>query len=110
LRLPGGTTITTAIVEGAQGASLALTPVALLRSREAGQPERVTVTAGVLNRTATAAADVPINLEIDGRVVQDLKIAGGAERIGVDFVCACHHYFAKHARDCPPWHRRWSGR
>ena len=77
LRLPGGTTITTAIVEGAQGASLALTPVALLRSREAGQPERVTVTAGVLNRTATAAADVPINLEIDGRVVQDLKIAVG---------------------------------
>ena len=77
LRLPGGTTITTAIVEGAQGASLALTPVALLRSRENGQPERVTVTAGVLNRTATAAADVPINLEIDGRVVQDLKITVG---------------------------------
>jgi Aerotolerance regulator N-terminal/von Willebrand factor type A domain len=77
LRLPGGTTITTAIVEGAQGASLALTPVALLRSREAGQPERVTVTAGVLNRTATAATDVPINLEIDGRVVQDLKITVG---------------------------------
>jgi len=77
LRLPGGTTITTAIVEGAQGASLALTPVALLRSRETGQPERVTVTAGVLNRTATAATDVPINLEIDGRVVQDLKITVG---------------------------------
>ena len=31
LRLPGGTTVTTAVVEGAQGASLALTPVALLR-------------------------------------------------------------------------------
>jgi hypothetical protein len=74
LRLPGGTTVTTAVVEGAQGASLALTPVALLRSREAGQPERVTVTAGVLNRTATAASDVPINLEIDGRVVQDLRL------------------------------------
>src|SRR5262245_53561102 len=74
LRLPGGTTITTAVVEGAQGANLALTPVALLRSRENGQPERVTVTAGVLNRTATAAADVPISLEIDGRVVQSLKI------------------------------------
>src|SRR4029453_15288455 len=77
LGLPGGTTITTAIVEGAQGASLALTPVALLRSRETGQPERVTVTARVLNRTATPAADVPINLEIDGRVVQDLKITVG---------------------------------
>lgn len=75
LRMPGGTTITTAVVEGAQGANLALTPVALLRSREAGQPERVTVTAGVMNRTATAANDVTIQLEIDGRVVQDLKIS-----------------------------------
>jgi hypothetical protein len=74
LRLPGGTTITAAVVEGAPGASLALTPVALLRTRDAGQPERVTVTAGVLNRTATAASDVPINLEIGGRVVQDLRI------------------------------------
>jgi hypothetical protein len=75
LRLPGGTTVTTAVVEGAGGASLALTPVALLRSRETGQPERITVTAGVLNRTGTAAADVPIQLEIDGRVVQDVKVS-----------------------------------
>jgi len=75
LRMPGGTTVTTAVVGGAQGASLALTPVALLRTREPGQPERVTVTAGVLNRTSTAAADLPINLEVDGRIVQDLKIS-----------------------------------
>ena len=38
LRMPGGTTITTAVVEGAEGPNLALTPVALLRSREAGSP------------------------------------------------------------------------
>ncbi len=75
LRLPGGTTIRTAVVEGAQGANLALTPVSLLRTREGNQPERVTVTAGVLNRSATSASDVPIALEIDGRVVQDLKIS-----------------------------------
>jgi hypothetical protein len=48
-----------------------------MRTREPGQPERVTVTAGVLNRTSTPAADVPIQLEIDGRVVQDLKISAG---------------------------------
>src|SRR5918993_2908503 len=78
LRMPGGTTITTVPVEGAQGANLALTPVALLRSREAGQPERITVTAGVVNRTATPAADVPIELVIDGRVVQDLRISAAA--------------------------------
>ncbi|MEO7135974.1 MAG: hypothetical protein ABI024_17345, partial [Vicinamibacterales bacterium] len=78
LRMPGGTTITTVPVEGAQGANLALTPVALLRSRDAGQPERITVTAGVLNRTATPAADIPIELVIDGRVVQDLRISVAA--------------------------------
>jgi hypothetical protein len=77
LRMPGGTTITPVAVGGGQGASLALTPVALLRSRENDQPERVTVTAGVLNRTSTPATDVPIQLEIDGRVVQDLKISAG---------------------------------
>ncbi len=77
LRLPGGTTVTTAVVEGAAGPSLALTPVALLRTRQAGQPERVTVTAGVLNRTAAAASEVPIQLEIDGRVVQDLRLSVG---------------------------------
>ena len=48
LRMPGGTRSPPLSVEGAQGANLALTPVALLRSREAGQPERVTVTAGVI--------------------------------------------------------------
>ena len=78
LRMPGGTTITTVPVDGAQGANLALTPVALLRSREAGQPERITVTAGVINRTATPAADIPIELVIDGRVVQDLRISAAA--------------------------------
>src|SRR5689334_13063958 len=77
LRMPGGTTITPVPVGGGQGASLALTPVALLRSREPNQPERVTVTAGVLNRTSTPAVDVPIQLEVDGRVVQDLKISAG---------------------------------
>lgn len=77
LRMPGGTTIKTVPVGGAEGASLALTPAALLRSREAGQPERVTVTAGVLNRTSMPATDVPIQLEVDGRVVQTLKISAG---------------------------------
>ena len=77
LRMPGGTEIKPVVVGGAQGASIALTPVALLRSREQGQPERVTVTAGVLNRTSTAVTDVPIQLEIEGRVVQDLKISAG---------------------------------
>ena len=77
LRMPGGTTVKTVVVEGASAPSLALTPVSLMRTRENGQPERITITAGVLNRTATAVTDVPINLEIDGRVVQDLRISAG---------------------------------
>jgi hypothetical protein len=74
LRLPGGTVITTAVVAGASGPNLALTPATLLRTRDAGQPERVTVTAGVLNRTATAATAIPVQLEMDGRIVQTLPI------------------------------------
>ncbi|HEX6214748.1 MAG TPA: BatA and WFA domain-containing protein, partial [Vicinamibacterales bacterium] len=76
LRMPGGTQVTPVVVEGADGMSLAVTPVALLRTAEGGQ-ERITVTASVLNRTATAATNVPIHLEVDGRPVQDLRISAG---------------------------------
>ena len=72
LRLPGGATLTNVVVEPASGLNLALTPVALQRIRAAGQPERVGVTAGVLNRGTAAAAGVPLQLEMDGRVVQTL--------------------------------------
>jgi hypothetical protein len=74
LRMPGGTQVTPVVVEGARGLNLALTPVALLRTRESGQ-DRVTVTAGVLNRSGDAASNVPIHLEVDGRAVQDLTIS-----------------------------------
>jgi hypothetical protein len=47
LRLPGGTSLTTVVVDGATGPNLAVTPESLLRAREGGQ-ERATVTAGVL--------------------------------------------------------------
>ena len=87
------------VVDGAQGANLALTPVALLRSRENGQPERVTVTAGVLNRTATAATDVPIHLEIDGRVVQDLTISVAPNASASVSFAPLTITHAEHARD-----------
>src|SRR5687767_13976810 len=77
LRMPGGTQVTPVVVAGADGMSLAVTPVALLRTSEGGQ-ERITVTASVLNRTATPATNVPIHLEVDGRPVQDLQITAGA--------------------------------
>ena len=74
LRLPAGTVLSTVIVEGVTGSNLAVTPVALQRIRVAGQPERVGVTAGVLNRGADTIAGVPMQLEIDGRVVQTLPV------------------------------------
>ncbi len=74
LRLPGGTQVTPVVIGGASGLNLALTPVALLRTREGAQ-ERVTVTAGVLNRSSEAATNVPIHLEVDGRSVQNLTIS-----------------------------------
>ena len=67
LRMPGGTTITPVAVDGAQGANLAVTPVALLRSREAGQRARHRDRRACSTARPTAAADVPIHLEIDGR-------------------------------------------
>ena len=77
LRLPVGTGFKTVMVEGATGANLAVTPAALLRTRDSGPAERLTVTANVLNRTETAMNNVPIHLELDGRAVQDLQISAG---------------------------------
>ncbi len=74
LRMPGGTLVTPVAVDVGQGLNLAVTPVALLRTRDGGN-DRVTVTAGVLNRSATAATSVPIHLEVDGRPVQDQTLS-----------------------------------
>ena len=74
LRLPGGATLTPVAVEPGEGVNLALAPVTLQRQSVQGQ-ERVGVTAGVLNRSATAVNDVGLQLEIEGRVVQTLKVS-----------------------------------
>ncbi len=39
--------------------------------------ERVAVTAGVLNRSATAVSDVALQLELEGRVIQTLRVSVG---------------------------------
>ncbi len=68
--LPPGVMLTPVHVdEGDSAANLSLTPVSLNRSVFANQ-ERVAVTAGVLNRSAAAARDVELTLEIDGRAIQ----------------------------------------
>jgi len=74
LRLPGGTLLTPVAVAPGDGVNLALAPVTLHRQSAQGQ-ERVGVTAGVLNRSATAVNDVGLQLEIEGRVLQTLKVS-----------------------------------
>jgi uncharacterized membrane protein len=68
VRLPDGTKVTPVSVAEGVVKNVSVTPAAIQRSLFSGQ-ERVTVTAGALNRGAEAAA-VSMALEVDGRVVQ----------------------------------------
>jgi hypothetical protein len=53
--------------------NLAVVPVGIQRDQASGQ-DRVTVTAGVLNRSDQAVDNVPISLEFEGRVVQSAQL------------------------------------
>jgi Aerotolerance regulator N-terminal/von Willebrand factor type A domain len=73
LRLPSGATLTPVSVEAGTGVNLALTPVSMLRVPFEGT-ERVAITAGVLNRGDDTVNDLPVQLEMDGRVVQTMRV------------------------------------
>lgn len=73
LRLPAGTTLTPVTVQATSDRNLAVAPVGVQRQRVSGQ-DRVTVTAGVLNRGSEIATDVPIALELDGLVAQSARL------------------------------------
>ncbi|MEO8680697.1 MAG: BatA domain-containing protein [Vicinamibacterales bacterium] len=105
LRLPGGTTLTPVAVAPVDGVNLALTPVSLQRQTVQGQ-QRVTVTAGVLNRSATPVNDVGLQLEIEGRVVQALKVnlapnASASVVFAPVAVAAVNTHAAIHLSDAP---------
>jgi hypothetical protein len=74
LRLPAGTTVTPVTVAATAERNLAVVPVGIQRDQASGQ-DRVTVTAGVVNRSNESLTNVPISLEFDGRVVQSAQIA-----------------------------------
>ncbi len=57
-------------------ANLSVPSVTFARSSFSNQ-ERITVTAGVANRSATAVSSVPVSLEIDGRVIETLPVNVG---------------------------------
>ena len=74
VRLPDGTRVIPRSVADAETTNVAITPATLQRTMFEEQ-ERVTVTAGALNRGA-AAVDVRLTLEVDGRGIEtkDLKL------------------------------------
>lgn len=73
LRLPTGTVLTPVSVQAGTVKNLAVTPVTIQRDSASGQ-DRVTVTAGVLNRSGEVVTDLPIALELDGHVAQSAKV------------------------------------
>ena len=85
VRLPDGATVTPlTVVEGESG-NVAITPVVLNRTTFNGQ-ERVTVTAGAINRGPAISA-LPITLEVDGRTIQSKTVQlteGGSASVTFD--------------------------
>ena len=78
--LPAGATLTPVAIQGtATQANLSVTAVSLPRSRFANQ-ERITVTAGITNRSESAVSNQPITLEAGGLQVSSktFSVDGGA--------------------------------
>ena len=72
-----GVTLTPVTIDSGTTANLAVPSVTFARSSFSGQ-ERITVTAGVANKSPEAAASVPVSLEIEGRVLETQSVAVGA--------------------------------
>lgn len=77
-RLPSGSTFTPIAVEPPPAPNLSVTPLSLQRVNDPG-PERVAVTAGVVNRGTEPASRVSLALEVDGRVVQSATVDVAAQ-------------------------------
>ena len=75
VRLPDGTKVTPVSVSDGAVANVSITPAVLQRTTVSNQ-ERVTVTAGAVNR-GPAAVQVPISLEVDGRTVETKNLSLG---------------------------------
>ena len=85
VRLPDGATVTPLSVAEGEAANVAITPAVLQRSTFDGQ-ERVTVTAGAINR-GPAIASLSLSLEVDGRTIQSKPVTlgeGGSASVTFD--------------------------
>jgi hypothetical protein len=73
VQLPGGTTLTPIAVAATATGNRTVTPVSIQREAVSGQ-DRVTITAGVLNRDTNPATNIAIALELDGRVAHTQQV------------------------------------
>lgn len=73
LRLPEGTVFTPVAITDPQTTNLTVSTVLPQRTLFSGQ-ERVTVTANVINRGASAVNNVQVHLELDGRTIETQTI------------------------------------
>lgn len=77
LRLPSGTTVAPISVRASEIDDIAVTPVSVQRETFSGR-ERVTVSAGVINRGDRPLHNLVVNLEIDGKTVQTVQVSAEA--------------------------------
>ena len=74
IKLPEGATLTPLSVASMETASQSVSSVRFQRTSFSGE-ERVMVTAGVTNRSANTLKDLPVKLEIDGRLVDTRNVS-----------------------------------
>ena len=77
VHFPDGLALTPVSVATEAVTNIAVPSVTFARSSFSNQ-ERVTVTAGVANKSVTAATNIPVSLEIDGQVIETLSTNVGA--------------------------------
>jgi hypothetical protein len=93
VRLPDGAVLTPVAISDRDPANVAITPVALQRSSFEGQ-DRVTITAGGVNHSASPANGVNVSLEFDGRAIQTRQIsiaANGSASVSFEPITLSEH-------------------
>src|SRR3954469_5288714 len=73
LRLPAGTKFTPVVIGDPQPANVAVSSVMPQRSMFSGQ-ERITVSAGIVNRGPAPVSNLKVDLDIDGRTLESKTI------------------------------------
>ena len=81
IRLPEGTIVTPVSVASADASNVSIPSLAFARASFSGQ-ERITVTAGLVNRGAAAVNGLTTTLEVDGHPIESKPASIGADSSG----------------------------